>query len=75
MRTNNKGNKLMSYTHTIVADFPSHAEAERVVLDLQKEGFDAGKFMILVTGSDEDVRQAKQRLDRISHEISMSIAV
>lgn len=179
----------MSYTHTIVADFPSHAEAERVVLELQKEGFDmqklsiigkdyyttehvrgfltwkdtakagaagggywgsfvgglfgilagagvlfipgmapivvagpiagvlagwlegtlvggagaaavgglagalgglgipkhevlkyenkieAGKFMILVTGSDEDVRQAKQRLDRISHEITMSIAV
>ncbi|MEZ2277493.1 MAG: general stress protein [Microcoleus sp.] len=179
----------MSYKHTIVADFPSHAEAERVVLDLQKEGFDvqklsiigkdyhtteqvrgfltwkdtakagaigggywgsfvgglfgilagagvlfipgmtpliiagpiagvlagwlegtlvggagaaavgglagalgglgipkhevlkyetqiqAGKFIILVTGSDEDVSQAKRMLDRISHEMSMSIAV
>ncbi len=30
----------MTYTHTIVGHFPSHAEAERVVLELQKEGFD-----------------------------------
>ena len=179
----------MTFTHTIVAHFPSHAEAERVVLQLQKEGFDmqklsiigkdyqttehvrgfltwkdtakagaagggywgsfvgglfgilagagvlfipgmapiviagpiagvlagwlegtlvggagaaavgglagalsglgipknevvkyetkiqAGEFVILVTGSDEDVRQAKRMLDRISHEISMSVAV
>ncbi|MHC5610973.1 MAG: general stress protein [Nostoc sp.] len=179
----------MTYTHTVVANFPSHAEAERVVLELQKSGFDmqklsiigkdyqttehvrgfltwkdtakagaagggywgsfvgglfgilagagvlfipgvapiiiagpiagifagwlegtlvgaagaaalgglagalsglgipkheilkyetqirAGKFIILVTGSNEDVSQAKQMLDRISHEISMSIAV
>ncbi len=179
----------MTYTHTIVGNFPSHAEAERVVLELQKEGFDmqklsligkdyqttehvrgfltwkdtakagaagggylgsfvggifgilagagvlfipgmaplviagpitgvlagwlegmlvggagaaavgglagtlgglgipkhevlkyetkieAGEFMILVTGSDSDVTQAKQMLDRISHEISPSIAV
>ncbi len=179
----------MAYTHTIVGHFPSHAEAERVVLELQKSGFDmqklsligkdyqttqqvrgfltwkdtakagaaggsywgsfvggifgilagagvlfipgmapiiiagpitgvlagwlegllvggaggaavgglggalgrlgipkhevlkyetkiqAGEFMILVTGSDEDVTQAKQMLDRISHEISLSVAV
>ncbi|WP_373536791.1 general stress protein [Microcoleus sp.] len=179
----------MAYTHTIVASFPSHAEAERVVLELQKEGFDmaklsiigkdyqttenvrgfltwkdtakagavgggywgsfvgglfgilagagvlfipgmapliiagpvagvlagwlegtlvggagaaavgglagalgglgipknevlkyetkiqAGEFTILVTGSEDDVSQVKQRLDRISHEVSMSIAV
>ena len=179
----------MTYTHTIVGSFPSHAEAERVVLELQKEGFDmeklsiigkdyqttenvrgfltwkdtakvgaagggywgsfvgglfgilagagvlfipgmapliiagpiagvlagwlegtviggvgaaavgglagalgglgipknevlkyetkiqAGEFMILVTGSHEDVTKAKRMLDRISHEVSMSIAV
>jgi uncharacterized membrane protein len=179
----------MTHTHTVVANLPSHVEAERVVLELQKEGFDmqklsiigkdyqttehvrgfltwkdtakagaagsgywgsfvgglfgilagagvlfipgmapivvagpiagvlagwlegtlvggagaaavgglvgalgglgipkhevlkyeakiqAGEFMILVTGSDEDVTQAKQMLDRISHEISVSIAV
>jgi hypothetical protein len=35
----------------------------------------AGEFIILVTGSDEDVTQTKQMLDRISHETSMSIAV
>ncbi len=35
----------------------------------------AGEFVILVTGSDEDVSQAKQILDKISHEISMSVAV
>ncbi|MBR8839156.1 MAG: hypothetical protein DSM106950_35440 [Stigonema ocellatum SAG 48.90 = DSM 106950] len=179
----------MTYTHTIVGHFPSHGEAERVVLELQKEGFDmerlsiigkdyqtnehvrgfltwkdtakagaaggaylgsfvgglfgilagagvlfipglapiviagpiagvlagwlegtlvggagaaavgglagalggigipnhevlkyetqiqAGEFMILVTGSESDVRQAKQILDRISHQISMSVPV
>ena len=179
----------MTYTHTIVGHFPSHTEAERVVLELQKHGFDmqklsiigkdyrttehvrgfltwkdaakagatgggywgsfvgglfgilagagvlfipgmapliiagpiagvlagwlegtlvggaggaaigglasalgglgipehevlkyetkiqAGEFMILVTGSNSDVSQAKQMLDKISHEISMSIAV
>lgn len=179
----------MAQTHTIVGHFPSHAEAERVVLELQKEGFDmqklsiigkdyetteqvrgfltwkdtakagatggaywgsfvgglfgilagagvlfipgmapiviagpiagllagwlegtlaggagaaavgglagalgglgipkhevlryetkiqAGEFIILVTGSDEDVSQAKQKLEKISHEISLSIAV
>ena len=26
----------MTHTHTIVGHFPSHAEAERVVLELQK---------------------------------------
>lgn len=179
----------MTFTHTIVGHFPSHTEAERVVLELQKEGFDmqklsiigkdyqttehvrgfltwkdtakagaagggywgsfvgglfgilagagvlfipgmapivvagpiagvlagwlegtlvggagaaavgglagalsglgipknevvkyetkiqAGEFVILVTGSDKDVSQAKRMLDRISHEISMSVAV
>ncbi|MHC5732870.1 MAG: general stress protein, partial [Nostoc sp.] len=35
----------------------------------------AGEFIILVTGSNEDVSQAKQMLDRISHGISMSIPV
>ena len=35
----------------------------------------AGEFVILVTGSDEDVTQAKQMLDKISHEVSMSVAV
>jgi uncharacterized membrane protein len=179
----------MAYPHTIVGSFPSHAEAERVVLELQKEGFDmqklsiigkdyrtteqvrgfltwkdtaktgaagggywgsfvgglfgilagagvvfipgmapiviagpivgvlagwlegtlvggagaaavgglagalgglgipknevvryetgiqAGEFIILVTGSNEDVSQAKQKLERISHEVSLSIAV
>ena len=37
----------MAYTHTIVGHFPSHAEAERVVLDLQKEGFDLQKLSII----------------------------
>ena len=37
----------MAYTHTIVASFPSHAEAERVVLELQKEGFDMQKLSII----------------------------
>lgn len=35
----------------------------------------AGEFIILVTGSDEDISQANQMLDRISHKISMSVAV
>ncbi|HEY9622447.1 MAG TPA: general stress protein [Crinalium sp.] len=35
----------------------------------------AGAFMLLVTGSDEDVSQAKQRLERISHAVSLSVAV
>ncbi|MDB9511399.1 hypothetical protein PN499_09425 [Kamptonema animale CS-326] len=37
----------MEYTHTIVGSFPSHAEAERVVLELQKEGFDMEKLSII----------------------------
>ncbi len=37
----------MAYTHTIVAHFPSHTEAERVVLELQKEGFDLQKLSII----------------------------
>jgi uncharacterized membrane protein len=35
----------------------------------------AGEFMLLVTGNDEDISQAKQMLDKISHNVSMSIAV
>jgi hypothetical protein len=27
-------------THTIIGHFPSHTEAERAVLELQKAGFD-----------------------------------
>jgi uncharacterized membrane protein len=34
----------------------------------------AGEFIILVTGSDEDVTQAQQMLDTISHEIGMAFA-
>ena len=34
----------------------------------------AGEFIILVTGSDEDVRQAKTMLDRVNHGMSLSIA-
>jgi len=37
----------MTYTHTIVGHFPDHAEAERVVLELQKEGFDMQKLSII----------------------------
>jgi hypothetical protein len=31
--------------------------------------------MLLVTGSEHDVSQARIMLDRISHEVSLSIAV
>ena len=37
----------MTYTHTVVAHFPSHTEAERVVLELQKLGFDMQKLSII----------------------------
>jgi uncharacterized membrane protein len=37
----------MSDTHSIVASFPSHTEAEDVVLELQKEGFDMQKLSII----------------------------
>lgn len=37
----------MTYTHSVVAHFPSHAEAERVVLELQKSGFDMQKLSII----------------------------
>jgi uncharacterized membrane protein len=37
----------MSDTHSIVASFPSHTEAENVVLELQKEGFDMQKLSII----------------------------
>jgi uncharacterized membrane protein len=47
LRNQNKGNKLMAYTHTVVAHFPSHAEAERVVVELQKSGFDIQKLSII----------------------------
>ncbi|WP_204368626.1 hypothetical protein [Neosynechococcus sphagnicola] len=33
----------------------------------------AGEFIILVTGSDEDIIQTKQMLDKISYENSMSV--
>lgn len=35
----------------------------------------AGAFMLLITGSDEDISQAKQKLERISHAVSLSVAV
>jgi hypothetical protein len=35
----------------------------------------AGEFIILVTGTNEDVTQAKQMLDKISHSTSMSLAL
>lgn len=48
----------MTDTHTIVGHFPSHVEAEKVVLELQKEGFDMQRLSII--GKDyrttEDVR-------------------
>jgi uncharacterized membrane protein len=34
----------------------------------------AGEFIILVTGSDEDVAQAQQMLDKISREVGMAFA-
>jgi hypothetical protein len=34
----------------------------------------AGEFIILATGSDEDVTQAQQMLDKISHEVGMAFA-
>jgi hypothetical protein len=39
----------MSYTHTIVGHFPSHSEAERVVLELQKKGFAFPLIEMLIT--------------------------
>lgn len=35
----------------------------------------AGKFVLLVTGSEADVSRAKQMLNRISHDVSLSVAV
>ncbi len=37
----------MTHSHTIVAHFPSQIEAERTVLELQKEGFDMKKLSIV----------------------------
>jgi uncharacterized membrane protein len=37
----------MTYTHTVVAHFPSHAQAERIVLEMEKEGFDMQKLSII----------------------------
>ena len=37
----------MTHTHTVIDSFPSHAEAEKVVLELQKEGFDMQKLSII----------------------------
>ena len=39
--------QCMAHTHTVVAHFPSHREAERVVLELQKQGFDLQKLSII----------------------------
>jgi uncharacterized membrane protein len=36
---------------------------------------ESGEYMLLVTGSEADVSQAQKMLDRISHEVSLSIAV
>lgn len=37
----------MASTHTIVSHFPSHAEAEKAVLEMQKKGFDMQKLSII----------------------------
>ncbi len=37
----------MTNSHTIVGNFPSHIEAERAVLEMQKEGFDMEKLSII----------------------------
>jgi uncharacterized membrane protein len=37
----------MAFTHTIVAHFPSHTEAETVVRELQQQGFDMQKLSIV----------------------------
>lgn len=37
----------MTNTHTIVANYPSHVEAERVVIELQNKGFDVQKLSII----------------------------
>jgi uncharacterized membrane protein len=37
----------MEFTHTIVAHFPSHTEAETVVRELQQQGFDMQKLSII----------------------------
>jgi hypothetical protein len=42
-----KGDKLMSDKHAAVSTFPSHAEAEAAVLELQKAGFDMQKISII----------------------------
>lgn len=34
----------MAFTHTIIAHFPSHTEAETVVRELQRQGFDMQKL-------------------------------
>lgn len=37
----------MTYPHSVIAHFPSHIEAEGVVLELQKHGFDMQKLSII----------------------------
>jgi uncharacterized membrane protein len=37
----------MAYNHRIVGAFPSHVEAERAVVELQKAGFDMQKLSII----------------------------
>ena len=43
----NREHKNMTFTHTIVAHFPSHSEAETVVRELQQQGFDMQKLSIV----------------------------
>jgi uncharacterized membrane protein len=42
-----QGDKLMSDKHAAVSTFPSHAEAEAAVLELQKAGFDMQNISII----------------------------
>ncbi len=37
----------MTYPHSVIGHFPSHVEAEKVVLELQKQGFDIQKLSIV----------------------------
>ncbi len=35
----------MTFTHTVIGHYPSHTEAEKMVIDLQKQGFDLCKTL------------------------------
>jgi predicted nucleic acid-binding Zn ribbon protein len=52
-------------THTIVAHFPSHVEAEMVVLELQKEGFDMQKLSII----GKDYQRQLQTTLKLSYQV------